>query len=83
MKDTLNRRVKFREGYRPYAPSVLAEHAAGCLRELRVGNLEAAANLSVLARGERVQPRLDPVVDVRDEARFEEASGVGPPAPLL
>jgi carbamoyltransferase len=28
MKDTLNRRVKFREGYRPYAPSVLAEHAA-------------------------------------------------------
>lgn len=28
MKDTLNHRVKFREGYRPYAPSVLAEHAA-------------------------------------------------------
>ncbi|MGH7552407.1 MAG: carbamoyltransferase family protein, partial [Longimicrobiales bacterium] len=27
MKDTLNRRVKFREPYRPYAPSVLAEHA--------------------------------------------------------
>ena len=27
MKDTLNKRVKFREGYRPYAPSVLAEHA--------------------------------------------------------
>jgi carbamoyltransferase len=28
MKDTLNRRVKFREAYRPYAPSILAEHAA-------------------------------------------------------
>ena len=28
MKDTLNRRVKFREGYRPYAPSILAEHAS-------------------------------------------------------
>lgn len=27
MKDTLNRRVKFREPYRPYAPSVLAEYA--------------------------------------------------------
>ena len=27
MKDILNRRVKFREPYRPYAPSVLAEHA--------------------------------------------------------
>ena len=28
MKDTLNKRVKFREAYRPYAPSILAEHAA-------------------------------------------------------
>lgn len=27
MKDHLNATVKFREGYRPYAPSVLAEHA--------------------------------------------------------
>jgi carbamoyltransferase len=27
-KDRLNQRVKFREGYRPYAPSVLAEHAS-------------------------------------------------------
>jgi peptidoglycan/xylan/chitin deacetylase (PgdA/CDA1 family) len=27
MKDTLNKRVKFREPYRPYAPSMLAEHA--------------------------------------------------------
>jgi carbamoyltransferase len=27
MKDTLNRRIKFREPYRPYAPSVLAEQA--------------------------------------------------------
>jgi carbamoyltransferase len=31
MKDTLNRRVKFREPYRPYAPSILAEHARGWL----------------------------------------------------
>ena len=31
MKDTLNQRVKFREGYRPYAPSILAEHAADWL----------------------------------------------------
>jgi carbamoyltransferase len=28
MKDTLNKRVKFREPYRPYAPSVLADQAA-------------------------------------------------------
>ncbi len=28
MKDHLNGSVKFREGYRPYAPSILAEHAA-------------------------------------------------------
>ncbi|MBV1857459.1 MAG: hypothetical protein KUG77_03540 [Nannocystaceae bacterium] len=27
MKDTLNRRVKFREGFRPFAPSVLASRA--------------------------------------------------------
>jgi len=27
MKDYLNQRVKFREGFRPYAPAVLAEHA--------------------------------------------------------
>ena len=31
MKDTLNHRVKFREGYRPYAPSILAEHASAWL----------------------------------------------------
>ncbi len=28
MKDTLNKRVKFREPYRPYAPSILEEYAA-------------------------------------------------------
>jgi carbamoyltransferase len=28
MKDYLNASVKFREGYRPYAPSIMAEHAA-------------------------------------------------------
>ncbi len=28
MKDTLNSRVKFREGFRPFAPSVMREHAA-------------------------------------------------------
>lgn len=28
MKDRLNSSVKFREGYRPYAPSILAEHAS-------------------------------------------------------
>jgi carbamoyltransferase len=27
MKDTLNRKIKFREGFRPFAPSVPAEHA--------------------------------------------------------
>ncbi len=29
MKDTLNRRVKHREDFRPFAPSVLAEHCGG------------------------------------------------------
>jgi carbamoyltransferase len=28
MQGTLNRKIKFREGFRPFAPSVLAEHAA-------------------------------------------------------
>ena len=28
MKEKLNRRIKFREGFRPYCPSVAAEHAA-------------------------------------------------------
>ena len=31
MKDHLNGAVKFREGYRPYAPSILLEHAADWL----------------------------------------------------
>ena len=35
MKDTLNRRVKFREPYRPYAPSMLAEHARRVARPRR------------------------------------------------
>ena len=32
MKDRLNISVKFREGYRPYAPSILAEHASDWLK---------------------------------------------------
>jgi carbamoyltransferase len=28
MQDRMNRRVKFREGFRPFAPSILAEHGA-------------------------------------------------------
>ena len=28
MKDAINAKVKFREGFRPFAPSILAEHAA-------------------------------------------------------
>src|SRR6185503_15622442 len=42
MKDTLNRRVKFREGYRPYAPSILAEQASEWL-ELKSPSLTPGA----------------------------------------
>jgi carbamoyltransferase len=30
MKDIINAKIKFREPYRPFAPSVLAEHAEKC-----------------------------------------------------
>jgi carbamoyltransferase len=32
MKDRVNEAVKFREGWRPFAPSILAEHADGWLQ---------------------------------------------------
>jgi len=28
MRDTLNMKIKFREGFRPFAPSVMADKAA-------------------------------------------------------
>jgi carbamoyltransferase len=59
MKDTLNRRVKFREGYRPYAPSILAEHASAWLE------LESPS----LAPGDAPDAFMLYVVKVREEKR--------------
>jgi len=35
MKDTLNEKVKFREGFRPFAPSVLEEHSGDYFEQTR------------------------------------------------
>jgi carbamoyltransferase len=75
MKDTLNRRVKFREPYRPYAPSVLAEHAREWLdltadspfmlmvvevREDKRGRVPAVTHVDHTTRPQTVSPDVNP-----------------------
>ena len=42
MRDTLNMKIKFREGFRPFAPSVLADKAARVVRDRLRQPLHAA-----------------------------------------
>jgi carbamoyltransferase len=67
MKDVLNARVKFREPFRPFAPSVLEERAAECfegegsspfmlvVRRTRPARLEALRAVTHVDGGARVQ----------------------------
>jgi carbamoyltransferase len=75
MKDTLNRRVKFREPYRPYAPSMLAEHAREWLdldapspfmlmvvevREDKRATVPAITHVDNTTRPQTVTPEINP-----------------------
>ena len=75
MKDTLNRRVKFREPYRPYAPSMLAEHAGEWLdldapspfmlmvvevREDKRAHVPAITHVDNTTRPQTVTPDINP-----------------------
>jgi carbamoyltransferase len=75
MKDTLNRRVKFREPYRPYAPSMLAEHASEWLdldapspfmlmvvevREDKRARVPAITHVDNTTRPQTVTPEINP-----------------------
>jgi peptidoglycan/xylan/chitin deacetylase (PgdA/CDA1 family) len=75
MKDTLNRRVKFREPYRPYAPSMLAEHAREWLdldapspfmlmvvevRENKRARVPAITHVDNTTRPQTVTPEINP-----------------------
>jgi carbamoyltransferase len=75
MKDTLNRRVKFREPYRPYAPSMLAEHAREWLdlpadspfmlmvvdvREDKRARVPAITHVDNTTRPQTVTPEINP-----------------------
>jgi carbamoyltransferase len=75
LKDTLNRRVKFREPYRPYAPSMLAEHARDWLdlkgdspfmlmvvevREDKRARVPAITHVDNTTRPQTVTPEINP-----------------------
>ncbi|HMJ10914.1 MAG TPA: carbamoyltransferase C-terminal domain-containing protein, partial [Polyangiaceae bacterium] len=76
MKDTLNQRVKFREAFRPFAPSVL-ERAAG-----EVFELEGAS--PYMLRVVRVRPawreRVPAITHVDGTARVQTLSAAANPA---
>ena len=73
MKDTLNTRVKFREGYRPYAPSVLAEQAAEWFElpkpSLTPGAAPDAFMLYVVKVREDKRPLVPAITHVDDTTR--------------
>ena len=75
MKDTLNRRVKFREPYRPYAPSMLADHASEWLdldapspfmlmvvevRDAKRARVPAITHVDNTTRPQTVTPEINP-----------------------
>jgi peptidoglycan/xylan/chitin deacetylase (PgdA/CDA1 family) len=65
MKDILNRRVKFREPYRPYAPSILAEHA----REWLDLTADSPFMLMVVDVREDKRPRVPAITHVDNTTR--------------
>lgn len=66
-KDTLNERVKHREGFRPFAPSVLAEHSA------QYFDLDAPSPFMILVGNatERARGEVPATVHVDDTARVQ------------
>lgn len=90
MVDVLNRRVKFREAFRPFAPSVLAEKAAEVfelsgespymllvvpVREHWRNRVPAITHIDGTARVQTVTPQSDPLYYGLIKA-FEEITGV-------
>ncbi len=85
MQATLNLKIKFRESFRPFAPAVLLEHAAGCfdldvaspymLLVCQVGETQRIPNADQTAHGlERlkvVRSKLPAVTHVDDSARVQ------------
>ena len=68
-KDALNRRVKHREAFRPFAPAVLAEHAAGWF-ELGPSD-ESPFMLRVVPFRPEVRARVPAVVHVDGTGRLQ------------
>ena len=67
MRDTLNMKIKFREGFRPFAPSVLADQVAGVVRDGLRQPLHAAGGPG--ARGQARHPLRHPRGRLRPASR--------------
>ncbi len=68
MKDILNSKVKFREAFRPFAPSVLEEHAEDYFE----GNLSNALFMNQIFRvKQEAQSRIPAVTHVDETARIQ------------
>jgi carbamoyltransferase len=76
MKDTLNQRVKFREPYRPYAPSILAEHASEWLELDR----ESPFMLMVVDVREDKRARVPAITHVDNTTRPQTVTAAANPA---
>ena len=77
MRDTLNMKIKFREGFRPFAPSVLADKAARVVRHRLRQPVHAAGGQ--VREGKRVIPS---VTHVDDSARLQTVTREREPALL-
>jgi carbamoyltransferase len=68
MKDILNRKIKFREAFRPFAPSVLAEYAEDYFE----GNLSNALFMNQIFRVKKeAQSRIPAVTHIDETARIQ------------
>lgn len=68
MKDTLNRKIKFREAFRPFAPSVLEEYAGDYFE----GNLSNALFMNQIFRVKKeAQSRIPAVTHIDETARIQ------------
>ena len=70
MKDILNSRVKFREAYRPYAPSVMKEHQ----KEYFKLNHDTNYMLLIPQAAEKAKKEIPAVVHVDNTARVQTVS---------
>ena len=70
MRNTINRKVKFREGFRPFAPAVLAEHAPAYFEW--TGDQQSPYMLLVSAvRADSRHPAIPAVTHVDGSARLQ------------